>query len=146
MERLSKPGLVFEKEHAIASCISPMVLMDLAGNLTYANPAVLKAWGYKCESEVLGRHAVDFWNDPARLIAYLEEVRANGSCVCELLAKRKDGSTFDAEILGSMTLDDRGQPIGMVRDASDGGGTDDKADTRVADRNDEKATPEDTSE
>ena len=63
------------KEHAIASSISPMVMMDLAGNLTYANPAALKAWGYESEREVLNRPAVDFWKDAHELLACVAEVQ-----------------------------------------------------------------------
>jgi len=105
---------LFVKEYAIASSNSPMVMTDLAGNLTYANPAALKAWGYDNESEVLNRPMVDFWESPQELIAYMENVRASGSGVGELPAKREDGSTFDVEVLGSLTRDDRGQPIGMA--------------------------------
>jgi PAS domain S-box-containing protein len=126
MERLSKTGLVKPllnppsvKEHALASSISPIVITDLAGNLTYANPAALKAWRYDNETEVLGRPAVEFCEDSQALRAHLDRVRANGSYVSELVAKRKDGSNFDAEILGSLTLDDRGQPIGMVASCLD---------------------------
>ena len=36
-----------------------------------------------------------------------------------MVAKRKDGSTFDAEVLGSLTLNDRGQPIGMAASCLD---------------------------
>ncbi len=107
------------KEHAIASSISPMVMMDLAGTLTYANPAALKAWGYERESDVLNRPAVEFWNDAHELLACVAKVQASGENVVELVAKRKDGSTFDAEVLGSLTRNDRGQPIGMVASCLD---------------------------
>jgi PAS domain S-box-containing protein len=102
------------QKHALAFSISPLVMIDLAGRLTYANPAALKAWGYESESEVLNRPVVDFCADSDQLTAYLGKVRTNGESVSELIAKRKDGSNFDAEVLGSLMLDDRGQPIGMV--------------------------------
>ena len=107
------------KEHAIASSISPIVMMDLAGNVTYVNPAALQAWGYDKESEVLNRPAVEFWDNLEEMAACVERVRADGSDVRELVAKRKDGSTFVAEVLGSMTLDNRGQPIGIVASCLD---------------------------
>ncbi len=107
------------QKQAIASSLSPLVMMDLAGNLTYANPAALKAWGYESENEGLNRPATEFWDSPEELMKCVESVRAGGSNVCEMVAKRKDGSTFDAEVLGSLTLDDRGQPIGMVASCLD---------------------------
>ncbi len=108
------------QKHALESSISPMVMTDLEGNLTYANPAAMKAWGYEREEEVLGRQVADFVHDPEALMAYLEQVRTGGSSIAELVARRKDGSLFHAEIVGSVTLDDKGQPIGMVASRLDG--------------------------
>ena len=91
------------QKHALAFSISPLVMIDSAGRLTYANPAALKAWGYESESEVLNRPVVDFCADSDQLTAYLGKVRTNGESVSELIAKRKDGSNFDAEVSGSLT-------------------------------------------
>ncbi len=79
----------FAQKHALASSISPLIMTDLRGRLTYANAAALKAWGYETESEVLERHATDFWHDSVRLAACLEKVRTQGSCVDELTATRR---------------------------------------------------------
>ena len=68
---------------------------------------------------MLNRFAGDFWESPSELAAFAEKVRINGSGVVELFAKRKDGSTFPAEIFSSVTLDDRGQPIGIVASCRD---------------------------
>ncbi len=106
-------------KHALASSISPMVMTDMESRITYANPAALKAWQYETESEILGRHATDFMQDPEALQVYLNRVRDSGSSVVELVARRKDGSPFNVEILGSMTFDDRGQPIGIVASCLD---------------------------
>ncbi len=115
--------LLFERlsshKHALASSISPTVMTDMETRITYANPAALKAWGYETEAEVLGRHAADFLQDLEALLSHLDRVRESGSSVAELVAKRKDGSPFDVEILGSMTFDDRGQPIGIVASCLD---------------------------
>ena len=102
------------KRHALNSSISPLVMTDLEGRLTYANPVAVKTWGYEDESEVLGRRAVDFWQHPDQFEAYLEEIRVKGSCTDELIAKRKYGSTFVVEIHGSLIKNDEEQPIGMV--------------------------------
>jgi PAS domain S-box-containing protein len=107
------------KEHAIASSICPIVMTDLAGKVTYVNPAALATWRYDRESEVLNRPASDFWANRGELAAGIERVRAVGSDVCELVARRKDGSTFDAQVLMSITLDDRGRPFGMVASCLD---------------------------
>ena len=102
------------KRHALASSISPLVMTDLEGKLTYANPAAIKAWGYENESEMLGRLAADFWKDPESIKAWVEEILVTGRCTHELAAIRKDGVTFDAQIQGSLVKDDNGQSIGIV--------------------------------
>ena len=108
-----------EKEHALASSISPMVITDLAGHITHSNPAALTAWGYDNESEVLQRPVTEFISDPQEVQGFIERVRAHGSCVGELVATRRDGSTFDVEILGSVSFDYQGQPVGMVASCLD---------------------------
>jgi PAS domain S-box-containing protein len=107
------------QEHALAASISPMVMTDLAGAMTYVNPAALAAWGYANETDVLHRPATEFWNVPERILAFISEVKEKGRNVCDLVARRKDGTTFDAEVLGSLTLDDRGEPTGIVASCLD---------------------------
>jgi len=119
MERMSETGLAFAKEHAIASCIIPIVMTDVAGNVTYVNPAALSAWGYEDEAEVLGRSAFDFAEVPEHVAAILERVLASGKCVEEAVVKRRDGTTFDVELSASLNRDDRGTPIGVVASCLD---------------------------
>ena len=54
------------KESAIASSISAIVITDLKGNLTYANPFFVKLWGYMNEKEVLGKSCLSFWKTGGR--------------------------------------------------------------------------------
>ena len=49
------------KDSAIETSINGIALADLAGTLTYVNPAFLKMWGYDDPGEVVGRPAVSFW-------------------------------------------------------------------------------------
>ncbi len=107
------------QEHALAASISPMVMTDLAGAMTYVNPAALAAWGYADETDVLHRPATEFWNSPEGIQTFIAEVKEKGRNVCDLVARRKDRSTFDAEVLGSLTLDDRGEPAGIVASCLD---------------------------
>ena len=107
------------KTHALDSSISPLVMADLEGRVTYANPAALKAWRYESECEVLDLHVGQFVDDPNQLTPHLNEIRIHGESVGELVAKRKDGTTFELELFGSLTLDEEGRPIGMVASCLD---------------------------
>jgi len=49
------------KDWAIESSLNAIAISDLAGNLTYVNPAFLKLWGCSSQAEVLGKSAVEFW-------------------------------------------------------------------------------------
>ena len=117
MDNLTRTGLLSQyllQKRALASFISPLALSDLEGRLTYANPAALQAWGYDNESEVQGHFVREFWKDAEQLASYVDKVRAMGQYVGNLVARRKDGSQFEAEVLGSMSHDDHGRPIGIV--------------------------------
>ena len=110
------------KEAALASSINAMTLASLDGSLTYANDAFLKYWGYGSLSEVRGRPVVDFWRDPAASAAPMAQVLEGKSWIGEMVAKRKDGSFFDARVLGTMVKAPDGQPlclVGSVIDISD---------------------------
>ena len=54
---------LYTQKHALRSSISPLVMTDLEGRLSYANPATVKTWGYDSESEMLGGPVNDFWHD-----------------------------------------------------------------------------------
>jgi len=99
------------KDKAIASSINAIAIADLEGNLTYVNLSFLKMWGFDDKKEVLGRPAVSFWEteDKARKVERAALIR--GSWVGELGAKRKDGSTFIAQLSANLVSDEKGKPI-----------------------------------
>ncbi len=102
------------KEWAIAGSINAIALAGLDGNLTFVNPAFLKMWGYESETEVFGRSSVEFWqerDDASNVIAGLQQY---GSWRGELLGKRRDGSSFSAEVAASMVTDESGQPLCLL--------------------------------
>ncbi len=102
------------KNNAIKSSINAIALADLEGNLTYVNPSFLKIWGYSEEKEVIGKSSIDFWqmeDKATNIIKYLYKI---GNWRGELIAKRKNGSFFDALLSASMILDSSGKPIHMM--------------------------------
>ncbi len=101
-------------DYAIASSINAAALSDAEGHLTYVNDAFLRLWGYASADEVVGRSVLEFWETeeaPAKVVQFLA---GHGSWVGEMVARRRDGSTFDAQISASRVLDDRGEPICMM--------------------------------
>lgn len=102
------------KDQAIASSINAIALADLNGNLTYVNNSFLGLWGYKTENEVLGRSALEFWqnkNDAKKVIEY---VRDKGSFIGELKAERKDGKLLDLFLTSTMVYGIDGKPVQIM--------------------------------
>ncbi len=101
------------KDQAMATSINAIVITDAAGTLIYVNPAFLHLWGYACEEEVLGRPAVDFAEAERTRLA-MEQIQAQGTWQGELLAKRKDGTTFEVLLSASSMLDGHGRLVNMT--------------------------------
>jgi PAS domain S-box-containing protein len=100
------------KNNAIESSINAIVFADLEGNLTYVNKSFLKMWGY--DDSVLGKPFVEFWQMKEKASKVVEILRAMGSFLGELVAKRKDGSLFYVQLSASMVTDEAGKPIRMM--------------------------------
>jgi len=98
------------KDSAIASSINAIAFADIEGNLTYVNDSFLKLWGYSDEKQVLGKPVVQFWVDGKKAA----EVRDKGNWIGELVAKRKDNSTFDVEVSASLVKDGAGNRVGTM--------------------------------
>jgi PAS domain S-box-containing protein len=103
-----------EKEIVLESSINGIAVSDLEGNLTYANPACLKLRGYASKEEVLGRNVTDFWYEPEKVAKIMEGLQHRKSWFGELTGKRKDGSTFEAEVSASRVVDKTGKPISLL--------------------------------
>jgi len=102
------------KDSAIASSINAIAIADLEGNLTYVNPSFLALWGYDDDKAVLGKSSVEFWQMRNKATEVVDALRTSGSWLGELVAKRKDGSTFDVQLSASMVTDEEGKPICMM--------------------------------
>ena len=100
------------RDWAMESSITAIVLVGLNGNLTYANPAFLKMWGYANAREVLRKPAANFWwMQESTLFEVTETLRDSGGRVGELVAQRKDGSSFDVQVSISLVTARASIPI-----------------------------------
>jgi PAS domain S-box-containing protein len=116
-ERIS--SLLRIREAAFRSSHCPLALCDTEGRIQYANPAGLAIWGYTDEQEVIGRSAVDFVVSPEITGNDIQELfteRAWSGCA---VARRRDGTTFDARVSVNVVDGDSGRPLGFVAAFSD---------------------------
>ncbi|MHC4705472.1 MAG: ABC transporter substrate binding protein, partial [Planctomycetota bacterium] len=102
------------KNIAIESSINAIAFADVKGKLTDVNDAFLSMWRYRTKKRVLGKSVVKFWADESKAVQVSETVKSKGSWIGELTAKRRDGSTFDAEVSASLVKDEAGNPICMM--------------------------------
>jgi len=99
------------KDNAIASSINGIAIVDLEGNLTYANHSFLEMWGYHDEKDVVGRNVVEFWQAEEDAAKVMKVATKRGGWIGELLAKRKDGSAFDVHAAASVVRDPGGKRV-----------------------------------
>jgi len=97
--------------NTIASSINAVAIADLEGNLTYVNKSFLRMWDYDDEKEVLGKNAVEFWQVAEEAVEVMQKALDKEGWIGELIAKRKDGSTFDVLLSASVVRDEAGRPI-----------------------------------
>jgi len=107
------------KEEAIASSINGIALADPEGKLTYVNRSFLNMWKYSQEREVLGKLITELWNIQETGLDVMEAVRNNKSWMGELVARRKDGSTFDVQALINIVENEVGKAICMMASVTD---------------------------
>ncbi|MHC4664637.1 MAG: PAS domain S-box protein, partial [Planctomycetota bacterium] len=102
------------KNIAIESSINAIAFADMNGRLTDVNNSFLRMWGYGNGRQVLGKSVTEFWADERKAAQVSETVMNQGSWIGELKAKRKDNSTFDAEVSASLVKDEVGNPVCMM--------------------------------
>lgn len=107
------------KEEAIASSVNAIILADLEGNLNYVNRSFLHMWGYSDEKEVLGKSVTELWNTQDMALDVIEAVRSNRSWMGELVARRKDDSVFDVQLLASIVENEAGKAMCMMASVID---------------------------
>ncbi|MGB2799117.1 MAG: HD domain-containing phosphohydrolase [Dehalococcoidia bacterium] len=100
------------EDEDIALPIHPVAMADLQGNLIYVNASFLEQWGYDSERDVLGKPTGQFWQEEEQTIPISEILYEQESWQTELMAIRKDGSTFDVQVSATM-VSEVGKPICM---------------------------------
>jgi PAS domain S-box-containing protein len=121
-EEKRREGLLKIRQDAINASMDAIALADLDGSLNYVNPAFLSLWGYDSAEQVLGKTSTQFWEVADRSQHVIDALKTNGFWTGNLVAKRSDGSLFDAQLSSSMVTDGEGVPIclmGIFRDITE---------------------------
>jgi len=98
-------------QFAIDSSVAAIAMCDMEGKRVYANPAFIRMWRYKDESEAIGSQAGEIWQDRADAEAIIDGLVENGQWSGELVAKRMDGTSFPAYVNSSIVRDAEGNPV-----------------------------------
>ncbi len=101
------------KDQAIATALNGIAIADADGRIIYANAAFLRLWGYASEGEVLGKTPLDL-AESGTTRKMLEELRTRGTWQGELVARRKDGSSFDVLLSANVVLDASGHLVNLM--------------------------------
>jgi len=106
----------------IENSINAVALSNAAKRLIYVNESFLRMWGYEATDEIIGRKIKDFWRFPEEAEAVVEKMLLTGGWVGELTARKKDGSSFIAQISASVERNEAGEIsylMGTFLDISD---------------------------
>jgi two-component system cell cycle sensor histidine kinase/response regulator CckA len=101
------------KDLAIATSLNGVAIADPEGRLVYVNPAFLHLWGYAAEAEVLGRRPEELV-EPGAALEILEQLRARGAYQGEVLARRRDGTTFEVLISANAVRGADGKLVNLM--------------------------------
>jgi len=102
------------KNAAVDSTNNAIAFADMEGNLTYVNRAFLDLWGYESAGPLYGTHATNYWYEAGEAAQVIVAISESGHWKGELVAVRKDGTTFPANVSASMVTGKHGQPLGLM--------------------------------
>jgi len=106
------------KDKAIAHSLNGILLADLEGIIVYANPALLKMWGYD-DDEVVGRASAEFLLKPKEAGKIIRHLHKKGEWKGELTAKKKDGTVITILLSASMVREENREPICLMGSFTD---------------------------
>jgi PAS domain S-box-containing protein len=102
------------RDSALNSATNGIVLTDLAGKVTYANPSCLKMWGFDHEQEVLDTSFTSLLGSEQEGSTTHKATLDTGQWRGELAARRKDGSKFIVQVSASLVRDKQGKPLCLM--------------------------------
>jgi PAS domain S-box-containing protein len=92
----------------LSSSAQAIAVADPRGELTFANTALRRLWGYSDGEKLLGRSIFDLWKTDEPPAITLERVREQRLLTVEMPATRMDGSSFHLALTAEAVCDARG--------------------------------------
>ncbi len=103
------------RDWAMRSSINGIVLADMRGHITYANPSFLRMWGCTDAGEVIGRPTISFWANQVEARSVRDILIGAGHFWHgEMTACRRDGTQFEAEVSATVVRNEASQPICLM--------------------------------
>ncbi len=101
---------------ALDNSLGGIAITDSRWHVRYANPAIIRLWGYETIDEVVERSTRAFFADlsPEVLQEIDDKIHTDGTWHGELNGKKKDGSLFPVLMAGSRLVNDIGVFSGVV--------------------------------
>ncbi|WP_304511305.1 PAS domain-containing sensor histidine kinase [Desulfopila sp. IMCC35008] len=99
------------KSEALENSLNGFDIVDESARFVYVNKAYVDMWGYDDTQEILGTSLAAHCQDPETPSQIIAELKKNGSCIKQFLAKRKDGSVFDVLMYARLAHDENGREI-----------------------------------
>jgi PAS domain S-box-containing protein len=110
LDRQSRELLI--KNHAIHTATYGIILWDLEGRITYANPAALGMLSASDPQKML--EEARNWISGGDTRAMIADLQKRGSWHGENAVQLADGRSLDLEIYASLIRDERDQPVGYI--------------------------------
>ena len=96
---------------AMDSSLTPIIITNPAGYITYVNSAFVKLWSFSDEKEILGKSVRSLWNSGEKAADIISEILSTGGWAGELTCRRKDGTEFCIHLSASPVTDEAGKVI-----------------------------------
>lgn len=116
-KRIKMEREIARYQQMVENSFDGIMIIDLDRVIQYANPAVLKLFGYQAAAELIGKHDSIFGNgspgskdDLSSKITDI--VNQKGRWMGEVSTKKKDGSYINIMLAISLIKDKKGLPIG----------------------------------
>lgn len=107
------------RDAAMASAISPMVMFDLDGTVTYANNAFAGMLGYQTSREVVGVPIGSFWQRDEDSALSTQTLIDTGKWIGTMDAVGRDRMPLVLQVSANLVLDPDDNPIGAMASCVD---------------------------